>query len=95
MSVKKPIFGLHPQTDVESVRKALHKTKKVKASGTSGIASEMLLASGDVGIERKTNLFNKIIAENKVSKYWGTSVIVNCFKKEGDGTERRNYRGNT
>lgn len=68
--------------------------KKVKASWTSGIALEMLLASGDVDIERMTNLFNRIIAENKVPKYWDTSVIVNCFKKEGDGTERGNYRGN-
>ena len=38
--------------------------KKGKASGTSGGVSKMLLASGDVGIERMASLFNKIILEN-------------------------------
>ena len=54
--------------------------KKGKASGTSGGVSKMLLASGDVGIERMASLFNKIILENKAPEDWDTSVIVNCFK---------------
>ena len=64
MSVNNPIIGPHPQIDEESVREALHKMKKGKASGTSGGVSKMLLASGDVGIERMASLFNKIILEN-------------------------------
>ena len=80
MSVNNPIIGPHPQIDEESVRKALHKMKKGKASGTSGGVSKMLLASGDVGIERMASLFNKIILENKAPEDCDTSVIVNCFK---------------
>ena len=53
----------------------------------------MLLASGDVGIERMTKLFNKIIPETKVPEDWDTSVIVNCFKNKGDASERGNHRG--
>ena len=40
-----------------------------------------------------TNLFNKIIAENKLPEDWDTSVIVNCFKNKGVATEQGNYRG--
>ena len=39
--------------------------KKGRASGTSGVVSEILLASGDLGIEQMTNLFYKTTAENK------------------------------
>ena len=41
--------------------------KKGKASGTSGVVSEMLLASGDVNIERMTNLFTKLLTGIQVS----------------------------
>ena len=93
LSVNNPVIGPHPQIDEESVRKALHKIKKGKASRTSGIVSEMLFTSGNVGIEWMTNLFDKIIAGNKVAKDWDTIVIVNCFKNKGDATERGNYSG--
>ena len=76
-NVNDPIIGPHLQIDEESVRKALHKMKKDKASTTSGIVSGMLLASGDVGIEQMTNHFNKITSEYKPPEDWDTSVIVN------------------
>ena len=78
---------------MESVRKALCKMKKGKASGTSGVVSEMLLASGALGIVQMTNLFNQILRENQIPGDWNTSVIVNCFKNKGEATERGNYRG--
>ena len=87
LSRSNPIIGPHPQINEESVHKTLHKMKKGKAFRTYGVVSKMLLASGDVGIERMTNLFNKIIAENKVPEDWDISVIVNCFKSKGDATE--------
>ena len=46
------------------MRKNLPKMKKGKTSGTSGVV--LLLSFGDVDIERLKNLFDKIIAENKV-----------------------------
>ena len=42
--------------------------KKGKASGTSGVVSEMLLASGDVNIEQMTNLFMKLLQRTKYQK---------------------------
>ena len=70
-----PIIGPYPQIDKESVRKALVKMKKGKASWTFGVVSEMLLDSGYVGIERMTHLFNKIISENKVQENWDTRKL--------------------
>ena len=58
-------LGPHLQIDEESVIKALQKMEKGMASGTSGVVLEML-ASGDLGIERMTNLFKKIAAKKKV-----------------------------
>ena len=67
--------------------------KKGKATRTSGVVSEMLLASVDVGIEQLTNLFNRIITENEVPEDWDTSIIMNCVRNKGDATERGNCRG--
>ena len=52
-----------------------------------------MLTSGDVDIDQMTNLFNKIIADNKVLEGWDRSVIVNNFKNKSDATERGNYKG--
>ena len=42
--------------------------KKGKTSGTSGVISKTLLASGDVNIERMTNLFTKLLQRTKYQK---------------------------
>ena len=91
--VDEPTVGPRPEIDAESVKSALAKMKKGKASGTSGVVAEMLLASGDQGIDRLAKLFNQILAENHVPDDWNTSIIVNCFKNKGEATERGNYRG--
>ena len=93
LSSPEPTIGPQPEIDSESVRSALAKMKKGKASGTSGVVAEMLLASGDIGIERLTKLFNQILVEKQVPDDWNTSVIVNCFKNKGEAVERGNYRG--
>ena len=64
LSVNNPIIEPQLQIEKVSVRKNLHKMKKGKTSGTSGVV--LLLSFGDVDIERLKNLFDKIIAENKV-----------------------------
>ena len=88
-----PTIGPCPEITTKEVKDALLKMKRGKATGTSGVAAEMLLASGDLGIERLTKLFNKILADNKIPEDWNTSVIVNCFKNKGAAVERGNYRG--
>ena len=67
--------------------------KKYKVAGTSCVVTEMLLASGDAGLERMISLFNCILKEKRIPSKWDTSVIVNCLKHKGEATERGNYRG--
>ena len=67
--------------------------KKGKSTGTSGVVSEMLLASGGVGNEWMINLFNKINAENKVPEDWDRSLIVICFRNKSDLIKKGHYRG--
>lgn len=88
MSVDKRSIGLQAQIDKESVKKALYYMKKNKASDTSGVVLEMLLASGDLDAAQMANLFNQIIAEGG-----NICVIVICFKKKHEATEQVNYGG--
>ena len=75
------------------MKSVLTKIKKGKASGTSGIVMEMLLASGNAGLGRMTSLFNCILKEKRIPSEWDTSVVVNCFKHKGGARERENYVG--
>ena len=59
---------------------------KGKASRTSEVVSKMLLTFDDLGIEQMTNIFDQIIAENKVPEHWNKGEIVNCFKNAGEAT---------
>ena len=67
--------------------------KKGKSSGTSGVVTEMLLASGDADLEMMTTLFNCILKEKRISPEWDTSFTVNSLKHKGETTERGNSRG--
>ena len=75
------------------MKSALTKMKKGKAPGTSGVVTEMLLASGDAGWDMMTSLFNCILKEKRIPTEWGTSIIINTFKQKGEATERGSYRG--
>ena len=75
------------------MKSALTKMKKGKAPGTSGVVTEMLLASGDAGLDMMTSLFNCILKEKRIPTEWGTSIIINTFKQKGEATERGSYRG--
>ena len=87
-----PVFGPQPQIDRESVKSALAKMKKGKAPGTSGVVTEMLLTSGDAGLDMMTSLFNCILKEKRIPTEWDTRIIANNFKLKGEATERDNYR---
>ena len=76
-----PKIGPNPLISTQDVQNALKKMKKGKASGMSGVVTEMLLASGDVGIARMTELFNLVITEKVIPDDWNNSLIINCFKK--------------
>ena len=64
-SVIKPSLGPQPQTDKESVKKALNKMKKGKVSGTSGVESETLSVSGNMNINRWQTSSTKSLQRTK------------------------------
>ena len=64
-----------PQIDREIVKSTLAKMKKSKVPGTSSVVTEMLLASGDAGLDMMTSFFNCILKENRISTERDTSII--------------------
>ena len=66
--------------------------KKGKASGTSGVVTDMLLASGDAGLERMSSLFNCILKDERIPSECDAIVIINCFKNKSEATDRGNCR---
>ena len=63
-----PTIGPFPEIKLKDVKDAPLKMKRGKATGSSGVAAEMLLAPGELGIERLTKLFNKILQKTKYLK---------------------------
>ena len=75
------------------MKQAISKMKSGKAAGPSGIVAEMLMASGEAGIDLVTELVSSIVYECVIPTDWEISSIVNCYKGKGDALERSNYRG--
>ena len=76
----------------DEVVKALKQMRDGKAPGLSGVASELMKAAGDVGIEWLTDLCDKIIQERKIPEDWKKSVIVPVYKGKGSPLECGSYR---
>ena len=66
--------------------------KKGKATGPSGVALEVILASQRHIVPHLTKLANNIAAEGKSPGYWNLSHIINRFKEKGDPLVMGNYR---
>ena len=75
------------------VKSAIASTKSAKAAGPSGVVAEMLKASGVVGIQSMTDLFNKIVQEGKIPRDWRKSWMVREYIGKGDALECGSYRG--
>lgn len=76
----------------EEILKALKEMKIGKAPGQSGVATEMLKASGEVGAEWLAELCNSVKKERKISEDSKISVIVPVYKGKGNPLERESYR---
>ena len=72
---------------------AVLKRKEGKACDLSGIIIEMVKAGGDVMLDVMTGLINLIIKEEQIPDKLHQSIIINCFKGEGDATRCDKYRG--
>ena len=77
---------------VELVGKALSQIKSGKAAAMSGLVTEILKASGDIGLKLVSNMINVIIYECTVRDYQLKSVIVNVYKEKVDALDNGNYR---
>ena len=58
--------------------------KKGKATGPSGVALEMILASQQHIKAHLTKLANIIVTERKIPEDWKLFHIINCCKEKGD-----------
>ena len=66
MVLEGPVISLQPQIEKECVESVLTKMNKSKASGRSGVVTEMLLALGDASLEKTTSLINCILKEKRI-----------------------------
>ena len=55
-----------------------------KASGSSGVAVELLQAGGDKCLKSLTNIFNDIFFKDTLPEEWMLSLLVPIFKGKGD-----------
>ena len=58
--------GPPPEIENEWVKKAIDEMKNGKVASSTGIVTEMLKASGDIGVNLITKLINAIIRETSV-----------------------------
>ena len=60
-----------------------------------GLVSEMIQATGDIGIQWIIDLCNGIVKEGSIPEDWKSSVVLPIYKGKGDLMECGSYRGIT
>ena len=88
-----PIQGPKCQLSESEFEKALTKCSSGKAAGPSGVAIEMIKASGGLGIQWMTELCNTILQEGRIPTDWTRSTLIPFYKNKGDPLECGSYRG--
>lgn len=73
------------------LREATGKSKNGKATGPSGVLTEMLKASGEVEVQWVTELCNRLVKEGAIPSDWKRSWVVS--RERGDAMECSSYRG--
>ena len=79
-------------TEIE-VEAALKGMSKGKAAGPSVLTSELLQATGKVGIRELKDIFNDLLDGEEIPNDWKGSFTVPIYKGKGDAMECGNYRG--
>ena len=93
LGAEKVVSGPIGEITCQEVRVALEDMKSGKASGPSGVVTEMLKAAGEIVIEWMTDLFNAVVREGKVPADWCKSWMISIYKGKGDAMECGSYRG--
>ncbi|PNF21426.1 hypothetical protein B7P43_G14102 [Cryptotermes secundus] len=82
---------IEPPTE-EEVEEVLKEQKLNKAPGGDDIPAELWKAGGQEGVITPHRIINKVWEEEKITEYWGKSIICPIFKK-GYELTYSNYRG--
>ena len=72
---------------------AMQSMKSRKATGTSEVSMEMILASGEIGVKVMMELCQRVLDGRGMPDEWKTNVIVPIFKGKGDVMSCGSYRG--
>jgi len=75
---------------MDEVRAALTDMKRHKAPGLSGLVTEMIQATGDIGKQWIIDLCNGIVKEGSIPEDWKSSVVLPIYKDKGNLTEGSN-----
>ena len=67
--------------------------EKAKAPGLSGLVTEMIQATGEIGTKWILDLCNGIVKEGSIPEDWKSSVVLTIYKGKGDPMECGSYRG--
>jgi len=69
------------------VRAALKEIKRHKAPGLSGLVTEMIQATGEIGAQWILDLCNGIVKEGSIPEDWKSSVVLPIYKGKGNPME--------
>ena len=72
--------------------KAMQKMKSGKATGSSKVSVEIIVASGEDGVKVIMELCQQVFDGRGIPDEWETSVIVPIFKGKGDVMSCGSYR---
>ena len=64
-----------------------------KAAGPSEVSTEMVVASGEIGIQVMMELCQRVLDGKGIPTEWKTSILVPIFKGKGDVMNCSSYRG--
>ena len=73
------------------VVQSICKMKNSKASGPSGVVTEMLKASSNICSELITDLTNSTVQENAMPSEWDDSFMFSVLKGKGEAIDRGNH----
>jgi len=77
------------------VRAVLKKMKRHTAPGLSGLVTEMIQATGDIGIQWILDLCNGTVKQGCIPEDWKSSVVLPSYKGKGDPMECGSYTTTT
>ena len=77
------VEGAVRRIEVEDLPCAMNRMKIGKASGSSGVATELFKAGGDKCLKSLTNIFNDILLKDKLPEEWILSSLVPILKRKG------------